>query len=246
MNAVPVDSIAPIEHREAAQLAATEYGRLLDCLRGVEVEDWRAPTDCPGWDVHAVVSHVLGFAEGHASLRELVHQQRAPIGDAATKLDATTALQVRERAHLSPAELMARLERVAPRSVRARRRLPAPVRAVKIKVVTPWGVERWTLGYLNDVIFTRDAWMHRVDVCRATGREMTLTADHDGRIVADAVAEWFRRHGKPCALVLDGPAGATFVSSGGGDEVRLDAVEFCRVLSGRGVGEGLMKQEVPF
>jgi hypothetical protein len=62
--------------------------------------------------------------------------------------------------------------------------------------------EKWSLGYGTDVIFTRDAWMHRLDLARATGRDPVLTADHDGIIVADVVAEWARRHGRPYRLEL--------------------------------------------
>jgi hypothetical protein len=40
------------------------------------------------------------------------------------------------------------------------------------------------LGYLTDLISTRDMWMHRLDICRATGREMVLTSRHNGRITA--------------------------------------------------------------
>ena len=57
--------------------------------------------------------------------------------------------------------------------------------------------ETWSLGYLTDVILTRDPWMHRLDLARATGQAPTLTADHDGVIVADVVLEWARRHGQP-------------------------------------------------
>ncbi len=71
-------------------------------------------------------------------------------------------------------------------------------------------VEKWSLGYLIDTIYLRDAWMHRVDVTRATGAALVLTPDHDGRIVADVVAEWARRHGQPFTLHLTGPAGGTF------------------------------------
>ncbi len=63
------------------------------------------------------------------------------------------------------------------------------------------------MGYLLDVILTRDPWMHRVDIARATGRDLVLTPEHDGRIVADVVAEWARRHGQPFTLTLTGPAG---------------------------------------
>ncbi|MDX1382582.1 MAG: hypothetical protein R3190_03005, partial [Thermoanaerobaculia bacterium] len=45
---------------------------------------------------------------------------------------------------------------------------------------------------LFDTILTRDTWMHRTDLAEATGRPLELTADHDGRIVADVVAEWAR------------------------------------------------------
>ena len=111
--------------------------------------------------------------------------------------------------------------------------------------------ETWKLGYLLDIILTRDTWMHRVDIARATGRELVLTNDHDGRIVADAVAEWARRHGRPFTLELTGPAGGTFTGgsfiSGSGDEpITIDAVELCRIFSGRAAGDGLLDQEVPF
>jgi hypothetical protein len=41
--------------------------------------------------------------------------------------------------------------------------------------------------------FTRDVWCHRIDICHATGRPMDLKPDHDGRLVADIVAEWAGR-----------------------------------------------------
>jgi hypothetical protein len=88
--------------------------------------------------------------------------------------------------------------------------------------------------------------MHRVDIARATGRNLHLTADHDGVLVADVAAEWLQRHGRPCRLRLTGPAGGHWVRGEGGPLVELDAVEFCRVLSGRGDGEGLLAVQVPF
>jgi hypothetical protein len=88
--------------------------------------------------------------------------------------------------------------------------------------------------------------MHRVDISRAINRDMMLTPEHDGRLVADVVVEWARRHGKPFTLVLTGPAGGAFVAGEGGEHIELDAVEFCRILSGRAEGTGLMSTEVPF
>jgi hypothetical protein len=124
--------------------------------------------------------------------------------------------------------------------------MPGLIRSRHITVQMPSGPERWKIAFLMDIVFTRDTWMHRGDIARATGRELVLTADHDGRIVADAVADWARRHGRPFRLLLDGPAGGAFVQGNDGVELQLDAVEFCRVLSGRGDGDGLLAQEVPF
>jgi hypothetical protein len=106
--------------------------------------------------------------------------------------------------------------------------------------------EAWTIGYLIDVILTRDPWLHRADITRATGAPHFLTADHDGVIVADVVAEWAARHGQPYALRLTGPAGGSWSSGDEGPLLETDAVEFCRILSGRGHASGLLTTQVPF
>ncbi|HEY6377895.1 MAG TPA: hypothetical protein VI316_01820, partial [Candidatus Dormibacteraeota bacterium] len=106
--------------------------------------------------------------------------------------------------------------------------------------------ERWQLGYLVDTVFTRDTWIHRLDISRATGREMVLTPDHDGRLVAGVAAEWARRHGRPFSLSLTGPAGGAWCVGDGGDPLELDALDFCSALSGRAPGSGLLATPVPF
>ena len=102
------------------------------------------------------------------------------------------------------------------------------------------------LGYLNDLIYTLDAWMHRVDITRTTGRAMVLDAEHDGRLLADIVAEWARRHGRPVTLELTGPAGASYAQGADGEVIRMDAVEFARTVSLRTEGTGLLAHAVPF
>ncbi len=102
------------------------------------------------------------------------------------------------------------------------------------------------MGYLLDIILTRDPWMHRIDIARATARDLVFTPDHDGRIVADVVAEWARRHGEPFTLALTGPPQNEFTTGrGAGEHITIDTVEFCRTLSGRSPGAGLLTQEVP-
>jgi hypothetical protein len=109
--------------------------------------------------------------------------------------------------------------------------------------------EPWTLGYLIDVILTRDPWMHRMDIAAATGTSPRLTAGHDGVIVADVVAEWAGRHGKDFELTLTGPAGGTWRSGANGPSWTLDAIDFCRAISRRPASltlDDLMNTEVPY
>ena len=106
-----------------------------------------------------------------------------------------TALQVREHADLTPDQLVAALHEAAPRGAGRTQRAPRRRCAARPTTRAPRARAGWTFGYLFDVIHTRDPWIHRVDICRAIGRELELTAEHDGRIVADVVADWARRHG---------------------------------------------------
>jgi uncharacterized protein (TIGR03083 family) len=233
-------------HRDWMAAAEEEYRRLGDLLAGLGEEDWDRPTDCAGWTVHDVVAHLVGAAESTARVRELLRQARLGrrAAPGAPGVDGMNAVQVGERRGMPPAELVAALADAGERGVRARRRLPAPLRAVPLPFGPPLGAR--PLAYLMDCIYTRDAWMHRVDLARATGRPLRLTADHDGRIVADVVAEWARAHGRPFALTLTGPAGGTWSRGTGGERLELDAVEFCRVVSGRGPGVVPLAQTVPF
>jgi len=244
-----VDTIPKIGHDEAMRLAETEYRRLLDVVEQLGEAEWRMPTDCQLWDVKALLSHMLGGMEGNASIRESIRQFR--LASKASKssgrpfIDEMTDRQVREHADISPSELSRRLRATAPKALRGRRRMPALMRMLRFRPGPP--VEgSWTFGYLVDVILNRDNWMHRIDLARAVSSDLVLTAEHDGRIVADVVAEWAQAHGQPFTLILEGPAGGSFVRGERGEEHRLEAIEFCRILSGRAKGSGLLSQEVPF
>lgn len=245
-----VTATAPLAHHEAMALQREELARAVGALRGLTPEQWATRTDCPAWDVREMYLHVLGACEAGASMRENAHQLRVAMSvrrKQGIPLEAAlSSTQVAERQTLSPTELVHHLERVAPGAIKGRSRLPKFVRsAIRMKVDAPV-VERWKLGYLIDTIYMRDLWMHRIDLARAVGGEPQLDATHDGRIVADVVAEWARRHGKPFELTLTGPAGGHFSHGVDGDRLTLDAVQFCRVLAGRDRGDGLLTQIVPF
>ncbi|MGH3412574.1 MAG: hypothetical protein ACRDPH_05805 [Marmoricola sp.] len=74
---------------------------------------------------------------------------------------------------------------------------------------------------------------------------MTATAEHEGIIIDDVVAEWAGRHAATYDLELTGPAGGRW-KHGNGEHITMDAFEFCRALSGRAPAEGLLRTQVPF
>jgi uncharacterized protein (TIGR03083 family) len=235
---------ARITRSEARVLAEEEFARFAESVASLTPDEWAMPTDCTDWDVRKVGLHVLGSAEAQASVREFGHQLRngLPLNkviDSHHWVDGMNALQVREREHLSNAELAA----VGPRAVKGRWGTPPPMRYLPLPFGPPIG---WApLKYLLDVGFTRDVWAHRIDIHQAIGRPMRLSAEHDGRLVADIVLEWADIHGQPFELVLDGAAGGKFSQGVDGERVEMDALDFLRTLSGRLPGTGVLTHSLP-
>ena len=237
-----------IERPEARVIAEEEFRRFASLTASFTDDEWALPTDCTAWTVRDVTLHVLGVAEAQASFRVFVHQlvRGVPLNrqiDSHHWVDGMNELQIRERRHLSNDEIVAQLTAIGPQAVAGRWSTPAPMRHVPIPFGPPVG---WVgLWYLLDVGFTRDVWAHRMDLCGATDRPMELTADHDGRLVADLVGEWAGIHDEPFELVLTGPAGGTFRQGVGGEHVEIDAIEFVRTLSGRRTGSGVLAHSLP-
>lgn len=229
-----IGTVVAIDRNEMLGLATTEYARMVELLRTLDEEDWKRQTVCDDWSVRLMVAHLLGAAEGNASLFESIRQLRAGRKVARQNqvedVDGINAVQVEARRHLSPVELIERLEVVAPRAAAGRKRIPGPVR--KIRIATGVGYDM-TMGHLVDRVYTRDQWLHRIDIAAATEHEPVLTSEHDGRIVEDVVLEWALAHGEAFELVLGGPAGGEYQSGRDGLRIEMDAVEFCLVLSGR-------------
>jgi uncharacterized protein (TIGR03083 family) len=244
-----VTAVPRIKHKEAMQLAAVENTRFAELMRSLDSEDWSKPTDCARWDVRSLAAHVIGSAAGQASPLEFIRQVRTgrPIVQeigAQYWWDGMNELQVRERFDMSPGQLMSEWEMVSVKALRSRTRLPRPIAHLPL-LHLPAPVGRQPVLYLFDVGFTRDVWMHRVDMARAAGRPLDLTAAHDGRLVADIVAEWAGTHGEPFDLVLEGPAGGRFRSGTDGEHIAIDAIEFCRILAERAHGDGVLRHPLP-
>lgn len=243
-----VETVPRIAHDEAMLIAEAENERFTAQLRSFEDADWTKPTDCTRWDVRALAAHVIGSAAGQASPREFLRQVRKgrPLTAEAGEFwwDGMNELQVRERATLRSDQLISEWETVSRRALRARDRLPRPIARLPL-LNLPAPVGRQPVSYLFDTGFTRDVWMHRIDLAQATGKPLEIDRAHDGRIIADIVAEWAGTHGEPFTLELEGPAGGSYRSGSGGEHVQMDAIEFSRILAERVHGEGIMSHPLP-
>lgn len=231
------------------ELAAVENGRFLSLLQTLQPSDWSRPTDCTRWDVREVVAHLVGSACAQASPPEFVRQlwRGLPLTRRIGGhhwVDGVNEAQVRARRGVSPTELVAAWQIASRRALRARERLPAAIRALRVLPIGP-PVGWQPIGYLFDIGFTRDVWIHRVDIAWAVGQPPVVTPSHDGRIVSDMVAEWSSLHQQPFTLHLGGPAGGTYTRGTGGEVHELDAVEWCRIVSGRARGTGVLLHPLP-
>ncbi|MEJ7800070.1 MAG: maleylpyruvate isomerase family mycothiol-dependent enzyme, partial [Ilumatobacter sp.] len=236
-TSVDVTSITRIDHEEAMKVAAVENRKFGDVMRALSPEQWRTQTECTRWDVRSMAAHVVGSAASQASPREFFRQKRGgkPICkelDSPFWWDGMNELQVRERASLTTEQLIAEWDTVSLKALRSRSKLPRPIAGLRL-LSLPEPVGRQPLSYLFDIGFTRDVWAHRIDIAHAIGTEPDHDIGHDGRIVADIVAEWAATHGEPFTLVLDGPAGGTYVQGASGDEVHIGVVAFIRTLAER-------------
>lgn len=250
-----IDQITPITRTsDAAEVASGAYDDLIALLETLRGDDWRAPTECAAWNVSDMVGHLIGSAKAAASKRELLRQNLYGFRHAreydGNAMDAYNALQVAEHTSLSPAEGIAALKALAAGAVRGRMRTPAFLRAVSVSAKSNGSIvegmpNKGNVGHLMDVIYTRDVFMHRIDISRAVGRELS-PGENDRRIVEDAVGEWAGRHQQPVEVVLSGPAGGKFVQGSDGPRIEMDALELCRVLSGRAPGGGLLGTKIFF
>lgn len=252
-----VSRLQGLAHHAAIGLQAVELRRTIEMLSSLTDEQWFQQTDCPEWDVHRMYLHVLGACEAGASVventRQTVKALRYRRVNGGALEAALSAVQVRDRQTVTAPTLLKELRAVAPRTLRKRESLPRLLRRHAAIPIDGPVAEKWPLGYLVDTIYLRDMWMHRIDAARATGSELVLSADHDGVIVADIVAEWAQRHGKPVRLSLTGVAGGTFQIPANAtikqvDAGEFDAVEFCRIMAGRSTrpANELFATVVPF
>lgn len=236
-------SIPSLTHPEATEMAVFELERFLILVESLAPADWEQPTACLLWNVRQIVSHATGAAASYAHWSQFKRQyspfvQRPYRQVGFSLLDAINQIQVDDRSSATPTDLLAELHEVGPRAIATRKRLPAIVRAIRLPLPLLGVVP---LGYLTDLIYTRDMWMHRLDICRATGREMVQTSQHDGRITALVVRDLARKltpklAGQAVVYELTGTSGGCWSLGENASPratITMDVLDFHLLASGR-------------
>lgn len=249
---VDVSTLEPLARSEAIEIGQGEYRRLIEAVQRLGPDQWDRPTDCTEWTVRDLIGHVAGMMWSMSKIRRTIPEQlrsgRRAKAAGTDPTDEMTAIQVERMAGLPTDEIVTTMKGLVDEAVAGRGRIPdAVARKIKAPVEVDGVTEKWSLSYLMGIILTRDTWLHRVsDLARAIGQAPELDV-RDGRIVADVVVEWAQRHGRPFELTLTGPAGGRFRASTGGPSIELDALDFCRMLSGRAEPtHELLRTQVPF
>jgi uncharacterized protein (TIGR03083 family) len=245
-------NIPKLSHIEAGRLAREELSRFLDLLESLEGSDWNQPTYCTLWSVRDILAHQVGAYAGFTSWAEFRRQYITNPYQKTEKtpIDGINRLQIEDRAKKSAEELITELHEVGPKAINTRRKLPALLRALPIMPMGP-PVGNAPIGYLTDDIYPRDTWSHRLDISHATGREMLLTPEHDGRLTALIIQDLARRlpaqlSDQAVVYELTGSAGGTWQIGRGTPAVtlKMDAVDFHLLASGRVAAEAILKEKV--
>ncbi len=251
--AQPAAAIPKLAPPEVIPLARVELERFLALVETLTSADLNQPTDCTLWSVKDIIAHQASHVFGLTRFGEFMDQfnplrARAYTAKGMNGLDAANQRQIDLRAQWSRAQLIAEMRDHKESSFAGRQRFPALLRRVTVPV--PGSNLRVSLGDLIDNIYTRDMWMHRADICRATGREMVQTADHDGRIVALVVRELDHTlkaslTGQTVLYRLTGPAGGEWIIGGNSRpeaQITMDVLEFNRLASGRSTAQQVLDQ----
>ncbi len=163
--------------------AIGDFTALLDELGD---DDWAAPTDLPGWDVHAVAAHTAHLE----SLLAGGPDEQADIGDAphaTSPMSQFTEIGVVTRRDREPASIIEEIRKAT--AIRHEELLADPPQDARAAAPGIFGLIGWTQQTLlrNRPL---DVWMHEQDVRRAVGRPGGMdsaAAQH----TADYVTETF-------------------------------------------------------
>ncbi|GAA1953381.1 maleylpyruvate isomerase family mycothiol-dependent enzyme [Nocardioides panacihumi] len=242
------DALLLARYVDAWSVATAAFADLAASLSG---EDWARPTDLPGWDVRAVVSHVAhlegvlaGAEHEHAEVGDAAHV-RGPMGQ-------FTEIGVLTRREAPPAAIVDEIRRHT--AARRQALVADPPTDPAAPAPGVFGAIGWDTARLlrNRPL---DVWMHEQDVRRAVGRPGGLdsaAADHSVSYLLESLGYVLakRAAGTPGTSVVafvEGTPPAAYAVGEDGRGHRLDAVPtgptttlrmsretFIRLAGGRG------------
>jgi uncharacterized protein (TIGR03083 family) len=237
-------TIPALRHEEAMLISAEELKRFLELIDSLADDDWKKQTACSLWTVQDIVAHQAAHVSSFTSLGSFFSQLnplslRPYLAKGMTMLDAWNQAEVERRQSHSPQALIAEIRNAMPQSLQGRGKIPAWLRGLILPL--PGFDQPRSMGYLFDLIYTRDMWMHRVDICSATGRKMSLDSSHDARIIALIVRDLAMKsksglNGRSAILELTAAAGGTYrigKSLSPDVTIEIDPISFSILTSGR-------------
>lgn len=236
---IPATGIPAADRNTAAAGYTAVMSGIAEQLAALEAKDWAAATDCAGWTVRDIAAHLLGAQEDILSVRRTLRRRR--LGHRRyprlSLLDAANQQQIDNHAE-DPNDAVARSYRAnTPKVAQRVRSFPTVLSGIPVdKTMAPGGLPL-RLGYLFNTIYLRDAWMHGIDLDRATGVPRAVTAADAmvvRQILRDVATVW--ADGPSVELELSGEVCGTFrlgPIDGLASRVTADGVDFCRRLSGR-------------
>jgi hypothetical protein len=116
--------------------------------------------------------------------------------------------------------LIDELRKTGPKAVRNRKNLPGLLRLIRIDAKPMPG--KMSMGYMADVIYPRDQWMHRMDICRATGKTLVITPGHDDRLLDLVMLDMAKALAGECALKVNVTGALAASYRFGSDELQAE------------------------
>jgi uncharacterized protein (TIGR03083 family) len=161
-----------------ADLIAQTWESLGDLLASLTEEQWKTPTDCPGWTVQDNVSHLVDY-ESRALGRPGPEHEVGEVAHVKNPLGASNEIGVDYRRSWPGAKVLEEFREVT--SARRQQLAALTDEDLARETQTPIGVRP-----LSDMLTLRlmDTWSHEQDIRRAVGRPGHL----EGPAVDGAVA----------------------------------------------------------
>ena len=222
----------------ASGYTAVMFG-LAKQMDALSPSDWGAATECTGWSVRDVAAHLLGAQEDLTSIRRTLQRRRTGRQHyrGLSPLDAANQQQIDDHSSDTTNDVVASYRANIPKVARRVATFPTLLSGVPVdKTMAPGGLPL-RIGYLYATIYLRDAWMHSIDIARATGVPRASTEADGmvvGQILRDVSVVW--SDGPHVELELTGEVCGTWrlgASNGPTCRITADSVDFCRRLSGR-------------